>query len=84
MTLKGQKNHYNIKFLSGYGISIKQKDNQIILQHKPDPFSKSDKEEWFVNNLPYEKLVVSGKGYVSTDALLLIFQKNRNVMLFIN
>ena len=40
MTLKGKQNHYNVKYLSGYGISIKQKDNQIILQHKPDPFSE--------------------------------------------
>jgi len=41
MTLNGHKNHYNVKLLSGYGISIKQKDNQIILNHKPDPFSES-------------------------------------------
>ena len=58
MTLKGQKNHYNVKLLSGYGISIKQNNNQIILQHKPDPFSKPEKEEWFATNMPYEKLSV--------------------------
>ena len=46
MTQKGHQNHYNVKFLSGYGISIKQKENQIILNHKPDPFSESNKEEW--------------------------------------
>jgi len=27
---KRKTNHHNVKFLSGYGISIKQKDNQII------------------------------------------------------
>ena len=48
MTIKNNQNHYNVKLLSGYGISIKQKDNQIILQHKPDPFSESDKKEILV------------------------------------
>jgi len=75
------RNHYNIKFLSGYGISIKQKDNQIILQHKPDPFSEPDKEEWYVDNMPYEKLVVSGNGYITFDALKSLTQNNRNIIL---
>ena len=81
MTLVGKQNHYNVKFLSGYGISIKQNNNQIILQHKPDPFSKPDKEEWFVNNLPYEKLVVSGNGYITFDALKSLSQNSRNLIL---
>jgi len=29
MTLKGKKNHYNIKFLKGYGFSIKVKDSKL-------------------------------------------------------
>jgi CRISPR-associated protein Cas1 len=33
MTLKGQRNHYNVKLLRGYGISINVKDNQIILKN---------------------------------------------------
>ena len=81
MTLKGKQNHYNIKFLSGYGISIKQKDNQIILNHKPDPFSESEQQEWFVTNLPYEKIVVSGNGYITFDALKSLTQNNRNLIL---
>jgi CRISPR-associated protein Cas1 len=81
MTLKGKQNHYNVKLLSGYGISIKQKNNQIILQHQPDPFSEPDKEEWFVNNLPYEKLVVSGNGYITFDALKSLAKNNRNIIL---
>lgn len=81
MTLKTKQNHYNVKLLSGYGISIKQKENQIILNHKPDPFLESDKEEWFVTNLPYEKLVVSGNGYITFDALKSLAQNNRNIIL---
>jgi len=31
MTLLGHKNHYNVKLLSGYGLSVKLKDNRIVL-----------------------------------------------------
>ena len=81
MTIRGKQNHYNIKLLSGYGISIKQKDNKIIINHKPDPFSEPKKEEWFVTNMPYEKLIVSGKGYITFDAIRSLAQNNRNVIL---
>ena len=33
MTLKGKTNHYNVKFLKGYGFSIKVKDSKIILKN---------------------------------------------------
>ena len=65
MTLKNQKNHYSIKFLKGYGFSIKVKDSKIILTNNFDPFSEPEKEEWYINNMPYEKIVLSGKGYIS-------------------
>jgi hypothetical protein len=32
MTLAGKKNHYNVKFLKGYGFSIKVKDSKIHYQ----------------------------------------------------
>ena len=82
MTLKGQNNHYNVKLLRGYGVSISLKDSKIILKNgRHDVTGKQESEEWFVNNMPYEKIVVSGKGYVSTEALSLLSQKNRNVIL---
>ncbi|AJW71030.1 CRISPR-associated endonuclease Cas1 [Nitrosopumilus adriaticus] len=84
MTQKGQKNHYNIKFLKGYGHSISVKDSKIILKSNHDPFSKPEQEEWFVKNMPYEKIVLSGKGYVSTEALSLLSQNNRNIILLDN
>jgi CRISPR-associated protein Cas1 len=46
-----------------------------------DITGKSETEEWFITNLPYEKIVISGKGYISTDALSLLNQNNRNVVL---
>jgi len=81
MTLPGKKNHYNVKFLKGYGHSISVKDSKIILKDCHDPFSEPTKEEWFVKNMPYEKIVLSGKGYVSTEALSLLSENNRNVIL---
>lgn len=82
MTLLKQKNHYNVKFLKGYGHSVSLKDNRIILKNGLNPFSdKRDQEEWFITNLPYEKIVLSGKGYISTEALSLLNQNNRNLIL---
>ncbi|MGI0006439.1 MAG: hypothetical protein ACREAR_00375 [Nitrosotalea sp.] len=31
--------------------------------------------------MPYEKMVMSGKGYVSTEALRLLSQHNRNLII---
>jgi len=33
MTLQSKKNHYNVKLLRGYGISINLKNNKIILKN---------------------------------------------------
>lgn len=81
MTIKGKQNHYNIKFLKGYGFSINVKDSKIILKNNYDPFKEPEVEEWFVNNMPYEKIVLSGKGYISTEALSLLSENNRNLIL---
>jgi CRISPR-associated protein Cas1 len=81
VTLRGKKNHYNVKFLTGYGFSISVKDSKIILKNNADPFAEPEIEKWFVSNMPYEKIVMQGKGYVSTDALSLLSQNNRNLIL---
>ena len=81
MTLIGQKNHYNVKFLKGYGHSISVKDSKIILKDCHDPFSEPQIESWYVKNMPYEKIVLQGKGYISTEALSLLSENNRNVIL---
>jgi len=82
LTLKGKQNHYNVKFLKGYGLSVKLKDNKIVLKNGYDPFSEQqEQEEWFITNLPYEKIVLCGKGYVSTEAISLLNQNNRNLIL---
>jgi len=82
VTLKGKHSHFNVKFLKGYGLSVKLKNNKLILKNGYNPFSDSqEQEEWFITNLPYEKIVLSGKGYVSTEALTLLNQHNRNLIL---
>lgn len=63
MTLRGHQNHYNVKFLKGYGFSIKVKDSKIVLKNCSDPFKEPEVEEFYVNNMPYEKIVMSEKGY---------------------
>ena len=81
MTQKGQSNHFNVKFLKGYGFSIKVKNNKLVFKNSYDPFNEPEVEEWFITNLPYEKIVLSGKGYISTEALGLLCENNRNVIL---
>lgn len=82
MTLKHKRNHYNVKLLRGYGVSISLNDSKIILKNgRHDVTGEQESEEWFVNNIPYEKIILSGKGYVSTEALSLLSSKNRNVIL---
>jgi len=82
MTLKGKQSHYNVKLLSGYGLSVKLKENRLVLTNGYDPFTKEQqKEEWFVTQFPYEKLVVSGKGYISFEAIKLLNENNTNIVL---
>ena len=81
MTLNGKQNHYHVKFLKGYGHSISVKDSKIILKDCHDPFSPPEIESWHTNRIPYEKIILSGKGYVSTEALAILSENNRNVIL---
>ena len=71
-----------IKVLKGYGVSITLKDNQILLKDGRNPFSEEqDKESWFVSKIPYDKIIISGKGYISTESIKLLSEKNINVIL---
>ena len=81
MTLKGKRNHYKVKFLKGYGHSISVKNSKIILKDNHNPFSEPTTEEWFAKNMPYERIVLQGRGYISTEALSLLSQNNRSIFL---
>ena len=78
------RNHYNVKFLKGYGHSISVKNSKIILKDCHDPFSKSIIEEWFIKDMPYDRIVLQGKGYISTESLSLLSENNRTVILLDN
>lgn len=82
MTLRGNRNHYNVKLLSGYGLSVKLKNNHLVLTDGYNPFTdEQQKEEWFITQIPYEKIVISGKGYLSTEAISLLCENNKNIVL---
>jgi len=72
----------NVKVLNDYSVSITLKDNQILLNYGKSPFDEEqDKEAWFVTKIPYDKIIISGKGYISTEAIKLLSEKNINVIL---
>lgn len=71
-----------MKLLKGYGCSIRMKGNKVILRGGSDPFTgEAETEEFFVTQIPYERIVVSGKGYVSTEAIGVLSRYNVNVIL---
>ena len=84
MTLKGHKAHFNIKFLKGYGFSINVKNSKIILKNHYDQFSEPEIESWSVKDMPYDRIVLQGKGYISTESLSLLSENNRTVILLDN
>jgi CRISPR-associated protein Cas1 len=78
-----KQQHFHVKFLKGYGFSIKVKDSKLVLKNYYNPFSKPEIEEWFVNDMPYDGIVLQGKGYISTESLSLLSENNRAVV-FLN
>ena len=61
MTLKGRKNHYNVKLLSGYGLSVKLKNNHLVLANGYDPFTKEQQKsiiDKYKAGEPVEELVL--------------------------
>ena len=79
-----KQQHFHVKFLKGYGFSIKVKDSKLVLKNCYDPFSKPEIEEWFVKDMPYDRIVLQGKGYISTESLSLLSENNRAVVLLNN
>ena len=58
MTIKGESNHYNVKFLKEYGFSVNIKNNQVVLKNNYNPFAEAETESWYVKQMPYEKIVL--------------------------
>ena len=67
----------NIKFLKGYGISIRQQKNQIQFTNGFNPFTNErERESYYENQIPYEKIILSGDGYISTKAIKPLLSNN--------
>jgi len=76
-----ERNH-RVKLLRGFGMGITLKDNQIILKNGKHFYeSKHEIESFFPSRFPYERIVISGKGILSTDAIKSLSENNVNVIL---
>lgn len=79
MIMAQKKQH--TKLLSGYGLSVSLKNNQIKLKDGKDLFDESqDSEEWYITKIPYNRIVVTGKGYISTESIQLLSENNVNLV----
>lgn len=81
MTVTSQKNHYKVKLLKGYSVSINLKDNRICLKGGRDPFTGERHRRMACKQIPHEGIVISGKGYLSTEAVKLLTDHNINIIL---
>src|SRR5881628_1072796 len=69
-------------FLQGYGLSIKVQNSRLVFSQGINPFSdKRDKLELPASACPFDKVVIQGKGYVSTEALERLAESNINVIM---
>src|SRR5919205_4498175 len=71
-------------FLTGYGLSVNVKNTRLIFkQGINDPFAKDKSEsmELPVTACPFDKIIIQGKGYISTEALQILAENNINVVL---
>ena len=57
-------------FLHGYGLSIKVRNTRMVFSQGLDPFSyKRDILEPPTTACQFDKVVIQGKGYISTETL---------------
>jgi CRISPR-associated protein Cas1 len=69
-------------FLHGYGLSIKVKDTRLVFSQGAEPFS--EKKEVFElpsSACPFDKVIIQGNGFVSTEALQRLSESNINVIM---
>ncbi|RZD41663.1 MAG: DNA polymerase [Thaumarchaeota archaeon] len=75
-------NHHKVKLLRGFGLSITIKDHKIILKNGRHFYeSTSDVESYFPSQFPYERIIISGKGNLSTEAIKTWGSKNVSILL---
>jgi CRISPR-associated protein Cas1 len=73
---------HRVKLLRGYGMGITLKDNQIVLKNGKHFYEKEHEiESFFPSRFPYERIVISGKGIISTESIKVLSESNVNVIL---
>lgn len=81
MTQLGHQNHYDIKYLCGYGSQVSVKNQRIILKDGIDVFSeKQETEEFVPTGVPYSRIVLGKEGYVSNKAVHLLADNHINLI----
>jgi CRISPR-associated protein Cas1 len=70
-------------FLTGYGLSVSVKNTRLVFKQGLDPFTTNKQK---ANELPtsacdFDKVVIQGKGFVSTEALQRLAEANINVVM---
>jgi len=69
-------------FLSGYGLSIKVKDTRMVFSQGTSTFTpKQEPLELPVSKCSFDKVIIQGKGFVSTEALERLAESNINVIM---
>ena len=72
---------HRVKLLRGYGMGITLKDNQIVLKNGKHFYEKDHEiETYFPSRFPYERIIVSGNGILSTTAIKALSQNNINLI----
>ena len=72
-------------FLTGYGLTVKAQNTSLIFKQVIDDSFNREKPEAL--ELPasaanFDKLIIQGKGYASTEALARLAESNINVIMF--
>lgn len=71
-------------FLQGYGLSIKVKDTRLVFSQGLSPFTeKQERLELPASKCTFDKVIIQGKGFVSTEALSLLSENDGNVISYI-
>lgn len=69
-------------FLTGYGLSVSVKNTRLVFKQGIDPFSKKREIlELPASACQFDKVIIQGRGYVSTEALERLAEGNINVVM---
>lgn len=69
-------------FLHGYGLSISVKNTRLLFKQGLSPFSeKQESLELPTSKCNFDKVIIQGRGFVSTEALERLAESNINVIM---